>query len=1754
MKTEFNETLIKFFLVKNFLYLLLIKKAKFTLLAFSFLLATANLFAQEKTPVRGFQAGESYAISDIENVNLRNANLMLNIPLGSLSAGRGTSPGYTVSLQYNGKLWDGKQQYKFNGSPDPVHGNIFYTKQLLVQAQDGGWRLNSGGYELSVINSFDPDEANICYEANQYTYAKNGYTYKVQMKMPDGGIVTFRPYGTGADFGDPFDHDFFSIDPTGLRHVYVESVGLGHEVSCNYYPRQVINNGMNYYSSDGSGMRLFIPSGASGVAHWTLYLPDGSKVEYNPEDDTSIFERVTDRNGNKVVWRGATLNGLTGIMIQNDVGKYVFVSNYENDINKIITPGVNGELLETTVHWKEYWVYRKYKATSAFNAPIFERYEERFWQFVNVDKITLPVQASSQEYNFTYNASDTEPSGYTGGWGDLKTLTLPSGAEAEYAYQLGEGTSVPFNNQMVLDAGVLGRTLTYQSQYDGSSESVVEKTKYNENKVISPAGSKHFESGSWSQDFFGYNSRIENPDGTVTEKIWAKNEAPNVGGYAVNAYVKTEFTSIPDFYGTLVLTATRDYDYDKNGNVLEVREYDWVPYSSVPRSGSGINSRPIGLPSDLSLKRKTINTYYNPTPLATDTWTNSPNHYANPDPAAPRLHNIIRSTETRDESNVPRSRTEFYYDNPSTTGNLKEIRMWDSSKGQLNSEDPQTGSKLDVNNSISTRTEYDQFGNAILQIDAKGNRLKTTYDYVAGPEGSFAGLYSTQTIAAYGTSIQRTSTATYDFYTGLPLSATDVDNGLTNAIEYDVLGRVVKSITAQGTALESWVRTEYSIPDRRVIIRADIETKGDGRKVAIQHYDELGRVRLSRTLEDAAQNPYNEVDGIKIQTRYRYHNPTDPNNSNGSYSITSNPYRTATSGAATGESTMGWTLSYITKTGKHSEATTFSGAPLPAPWGNNSNSSGTVKTDVDTDRTLVTDQAGKQRISRTNSLGQLSDVWEVTVPDPATEPVSFPEQNNVDSGYRTTYNYSVLGSLTGVSQGGQTRSFSYNSLSRLTSAANPESGTINYQYDPNGNLISKIDVRGVAVSYVYDALNRITRRSYAGETGGYQTPMVTYLYDSQPHAKGTLTEINSSVSTTRYTSFNVLGNVRSSEQVTDGRSYIHSYSYTISGALTEQTYPDGRRVKSVLNNDGSLSQIQSKKNSDSGYWTYANNFTYTSAGTIAAVRLGNGHWESTNYNSRLQPSSIALGSTQNAADLLKLDYNYGTTQNNGNVLNQQITVPSAGGDPGFTATQNYSYDSLNRLYDTAEIITGVQTWKQTFIYDRFGNRHFDTSNNRTTTLEANCPAAVCNPAINQANNRLVGATFDNAGNTTVSGDSQQYLYDGENKMVQAKDASGAVLGVYYYDGDGRRIKKYVPGTGEVTVFVYDALGRTAAEYSNQLSSEPQAAYLTSDTLGTPRISTGAGGAVIARHDYHPFGEEISTGQRTVAIGYDSDEIRKKFTGYEKDKETDLDFAQARYYQNRHGRFNSADPLLNSARPSLPQSWNKFAYVLNNPLIQIDPTGLYECKAGKEKCGKFDAGVVKAIAALNQYDKKSAEYKIVKRALQAYWDFKRGVSKSGIKDGLVIVQGDDSKIRGLGNTQSDLLKTETKIKGKWVVTDISIKSLEIHMRSDSWDSDYIPSLIANEGANVQDQRDAVINKKENSQWDKEYISMLADILVREKQQPNEPYDAKAGRLYDPSWAKADKATLDVNRDKAIRQILEKPRNEGGYGLIAPKKKP
>ena len=122
-------------------------------------------------------------------------------------------------------------------------------------------------------------------------------------------------------------------------------------------------------------------------------------------------------------------------------------------------------------------------------------------------------------------------------------------------------------------------------------------------------------------------------------------------------------------------------------------------------------------------------------------------------------------------------------------------------------------------------------------------------------------------------------------------------------------------------------------------------------------------------------------------------------------------------------------------------------------------------------------------------------------------------------------------------------------------------------------------------------------------------------------------------------------------------------------------------------------------------------------------------------------------------------------------------------------------------------------------------------------------------------------------------------------------------------------------------------------------------YYHYDALGSVRLVVSyphdSMTYTISRHDYLPFGEEIQPGTfgRARNLGYGTgDTTPQRFTGKERDPESNLDYFGARYYSGGQGRFTSADPANASAGLGNPQSWNGYSYSLNSPLRLVDPTG------------------------------------------------------------------------------------------------------------------------------------------------------------------------------------------------------------------------
>ena len=206
--------------------------------------------------------------------------------------------------------------------------------------------------------------------------------------------------------------------------------------------------------------------------------------------------------------------------------------------------------------------------------------------------------------------------------------------------------------------------------------------------------------------------------------------------------------------------------------------------------------------------------------------------------------------------------------------------------------------------------------------------------------------------------------------------------------------------------------------------------------------------------------------------------------------------------------------------------------------------------------------------------------------------------------------------------------------------------------------------------------------------------------------------------------------------------------------------------------------------------------------------------------------------------------------------------------------------------------------------------------------------------------------YDANGNMTdriVGSDSYDLTYDADNRLVEV-EKNQTTVGEYVYDGDGSRVKSVVNGVTTYYIGNYfewrvETSGSTGVKYyyagSQRVAMRVGAtlSYLFGDHLGSTSITADASGNVSGELRYLPFGEtRYENGQTPTSFRY---------TGQREAAESGLYFYGARWYDSALGRFIQADTIIPS--PGNPMAWDRYAYVLNNPLRLVDPSGHYYCE-------------------------------------------------------------------------------------------------------------------------------------------------------------------------------------------------------------------
>jgi RHS repeat-associated protein len=269
----------------------------------------------------------------------------------------------------------------------------------------------------------------------------------------------------------------------------------------------------------------------------------------------------------------------------------------------------------------------------------------------------------------------------------------------------------------------------------------------------------------------------------------------------------------------------------------------------------------------------------------------------------------------------------------------------------------------------------------------------------------------------------------------------------------------------------------------------------------------------------------------------------------------------------------------------------------------------------------------------------------------------------------------------------------------------------------------------------------------------------------------------------------------------------------------------------------------------------------------------------------------------------------------------------------------YAYDGFNRLTcsnlssngSCATPTDGTATY--TYAYDRYGNR-----------WQQNGPYTMLLTFTTNNGNQMDGYSYDAAGNLLNDGN-HSYTYDAENRIIQVDNGETAV---YVYDADGQRVQKT---TGSlVAQYLLDLNGNTVTELSSSGvwtrgevyadgrhlatygdGSSGTTYFIETDWLGTERARVLPNGDVAETCTSLPFGD----GQSCTGV---ADPSPDHFTGKQRDTESNNDYFGGRYMGSSMARFLSPDYSSNSVIMDLPQSWNKYTYVVNRPTFANDPDG------------------------------------------------------------------------------------------------------------------------------------------------------------------------------------------------------------------------
>jgi RHS repeat-associated protein len=830
------------------------------------------------------------------------------------------------------------------------------------------------------------------------------------------------------------------------------------------------------------------------------------------------------------------------------------------------------------------------------------------------------------------------------------------------------------------------------------------------------------------------------------------------------------------------------------------------------------------------------------------------------------------------------------YGNYDANGNVRTVSAWVS------------GSKW-----LSRSFTYTTGG--LIQTATDVNGAQTTYSYAANnncPANSFP--------SSVAEPLSLSRSMTWDCKGGVPHTVTD-ENLQPTTYSYDSMWRMNDITFPDGGETTTTYNITANPPNIAVNRRID-----SSRWLTTQtNLDGLGRVKQNQWTSDPSGTDY-------VDTAY---------DGLGRVFSVSQPYR---SGASIYSTQYGYDA-----LGRVLTATDAAGNVVGTSYTNRAI------------QTTYPAAVNKKTINQYDGLGRIVSVCEVGTAEMGSGPASCGLDIS-GTGYLTAYSYRP--GLTQVTTD-TTRTFSYDGLGRITAESNPETGTITYTYDGagiNGNNPAQGDLyqrvwNGITTTYTYDLMHRPLQIAYLDGAGhDTSTPWVGFAYDGYDIFNNGNYDLNNGKGrlTSAWTNLNNNGVTIQDAQSTFqydsmGRAVANwqcvyfpgstpcgltnytefQYSYDFIGNILSQGNGTANYTN-TYNAVGQLANINTNYLSSTESGTLATGFTYNALGEVTYDTLANGLSETFKYDVTGKPNYFNLSNWQ---------YSYGTNGSYPNTWVGPYLTASGDSDNG---NWNYTYDSLGLLSGAACLgpvcpsTNAAVTYG--YKYDRYGNRWQQNVISGTGTW---------NLLTFNSSNQVTSNTYDGFGNVTSDG-SHNYTYDYANRVIgvdgnstesNTYDAFGRLASrtnssgtyEYLYDLGGNRVSTLTSAGAVVQPEIYIGGRHWGSIISNST------VFMHTDWLGTGRVWTSLSGGTYKACQSLPFGDGQSCQLSSPAT---------EFAALLFDPSTNLWNAEFRNQSPTQGHWMSPDPAgLAAVDPTNPQTWNRYAYVMNNPVSNIDPLGL-----------------------------------------------------------------------------------------------------------------------------------------------------------------------------------------------------------------------